>query len=306
MEIEKDDKTNLFIKKAKLKHGDKYDYSFVEYKSAKEKVVIKCLNHGQFTQTPNSHLRGSGCYKCGRNFVENSRKLDTKEFIKRAKEIHGDRYNYEKSEYVGYKNKITIICLKHGEFNQQVRKHLEGQNCKRCTSDNLTLSNEEFIKRAKEIHGDRYNYEKSEYTGINNDLIITCLIHGNFKQKPTKHINSKRGCKKCGKNISNKEIMFLDEMGVLECNRNVILNLGGKKINVDGIDRENKIVYEFYGDYFHGNINLYNKNDINKRLKKTFGELYQKTIKREELIKSHGYTIISMWEDDFNKQINKK
>ena len=86
--------TDSFIESAKMIHGNKYDYSKVNYVSAQTKICIICPEHGEFWQTPNSHLNGKGCPMCSRN-----KKMDTNEFIRRAKEINGDKYDYSKVEY---------------------------------------------------------------------------------------------------------------------------------------------------------------------------------------------------------------
>ena len=105
------DKNNLFIQKAHKIHGDKYDYCKVEYVNNNTKVCIICPIHGEFWQTPNHHLSGQGCPKCSGNV-----KKTTEQFIAKAKEIYGDRYNYSKVKYINAKTKVCIICPTHGEF----------------------------------------------------------------------------------------------------------------------------------------------------------------------------------------------
>jgi hypothetical protein len=82
--------TELFIKKAKLIHGDKYDYSNVKYKKAVEKIIIICKNHGEFEQKPNSHLTGYGCKSCGFENAINKRKGNDNNFIQKANNIHNN------------------------------------------------------------------------------------------------------------------------------------------------------------------------------------------------------------------------
>lgn len=100
--------TEEFIEKAKEVHRDKYDYSKVDYKNARSKIVIICEKHGEFLQTPRAHLNMShGCPKC------NSReKLSTEKFIEKAKEVHGNKYDYSKVDYKNAHSKIIIICKK--------------------------------------------------------------------------------------------------------------------------------------------------------------------------------------------------
>jgi len=111
--------TEEFIEKSIKVHGDRYDYSLVEYKNAHTKVKIICKEHGVFEQTPNTHLNGSGCLECG-----GTKQLNTKKFIKKAKEIHGKKYDYSLVNYINAKTKIKIICTNHGEFEQTPNSHL--------------------------------------------------------------------------------------------------------------------------------------------------------------------------------------
>ena len=95
-------------------HGDKYDYSKVKYKTSYSKVEIVCPIHGSFYQIPKHHMNGSGCPMC-----DKSKKLNTKEFIKKAQAVHGNKYNYDKSNYIRALEKICITCPIHGDFWQE-------------------------------------------------------------------------------------------------------------------------------------------------------------------------------------------
>ena len=122
--------TEEFIKRARKLHGDKYDYSKVEYKNANAKVCIICPIHGEFWQTPSKHTNCKhGCPKCG-----SKERLSNDEFIKRAREIHGDKYKYDESTYgKRVDDDIRIICPEHGEFWQNPRKHINGCSCPKCS-----------------------------------------------------------------------------------------------------------------------------------------------------------------------------
>lgn len=122
--------TEEFIERAKKVHGDKYDYSKVDYVNSKTKVVVICLIHGEFTCLPFDHLYGVGCSRCSRN-----KKLSTEEFIKKAKEIHGDKYDYSKVVYKNNFTKVCIICPKHGEFFKSPSKFLNGWGCNKCSKE---------------------------------------------------------------------------------------------------------------------------------------------------------------------------
>ena len=206
--------TNSFIIKAKEIHGDKYDYSKVIYNNSDKKVTIICPEHGEFEQTPANHTHSSnkrGCPKCGLITRANKRKLTTEEFIKRAKEIHGDKYDYSKVGYINSTKKVIIICPKHGEYymapSNIIYQH-NGQGCPKCSGFHRTT--EEFIHRAKEIHGDKYDYSKVEYTGCNNKVTIICKKHGYFKQLPNGHFNS-YGCIDCANEQNGINQRFSNE-----------------------------------------------------------------------------------------------
>jgi superfamily II DNA or RNA helicase len=185
--------TEEFIERAKQVHGDKYDYSKVEYKNSRTKVIIICPEHGEFLQTPGSHLKGQGCRKCSyKNY-----KYTTKEFIRKAKEIHGDRYDYSKVKYKNIFTKVIIICSKHGEYEQTPNSHLNGQGCSKCAGKYIPTT-EEFIQEARKIHGNKYNYSKVDYKYSRLKVIIICPEHGEFKQTPNHHLRG-IGCSACSK-----------------------------------------------------------------------------------------------------------
>ncbi len=182
--------TEEFLERAKKVHGDKYDYSKVMYINNSTKVTIDCPIHGEFEQTPTSHLSGTGCAKCSRK-----KKISTEEFIEKAKKIHRDKYDYSKAKYVNATTKVTIVCPIHGEFEQIPYSHLSGQGCPVC-GGSKRLSTEEFIEKAKKVHGDKYDYSKVNYVNSSTKVTIICPVHGEFEQNPTSHLKG-CGCAKC-------------------------------------------------------------------------------------------------------------
>ena len=200
--------TEEFIKRAKEVHGDKYDYSKVNYVNRKAKIIIICPIHGEFLQSPGNHLSGAGCPECGRIRTINSRRLTTEEFIKRAREIHGDKYDYSKVNYINSITPVTIICPVHGEFKQRPDNHIFGKTgCPYCNGG-MKYTQEEFIKRAKEVHGDKYDYSKVNYIDSITPVTIICPIHGEFEQKPVYHLSG-NGCSMCSgtKKLTNEEFI---------------------------------------------------------------------------------------------------
>ena len=121
-----------FVEDARKKHGDKYDYSKAEYKNAITKVCIICPTHGEFWQTPNSHLNGCGCKKCGDEFRGNTRRFTKEKFIERSRQKWGDKYSYGKTDYVDNKTKVCITCKKHGDFWQSPANHMTWEGCPVC------------------------------------------------------------------------------------------------------------------------------------------------------------------------------
>lgn len=124
--------TEQFIERAKSIHGDKYDYSKTEYANFKTKVCITCLIHGDFLQSPHKHLIGHGCPLCGKARRADKKRLPTNEFIRRARSVHGDKYDYSKVKYITQKYKVSIICPVHGEFWQTPDSHTRGIGCPEC------------------------------------------------------------------------------------------------------------------------------------------------------------------------------
>ena len=139
--------TEEFIEKAKEIHGEKYDYSKVKYIDNRTKVCIICPEHGEFWQTPNSHLNGNGCFDC--SYVERGLKRNstTEEFIEKARKVHGDKYDYSKVKYVNAKTKVCIICPEHGEFLQTPNSHLSGQGCSKCKQSKMENEISLFLKQ---------------------------------------------------------------------------------------------------------------------------------------------------------------
>lgn len=197
--------TKEFIEDSKKIHGDEYDYSKCVFKNVDTKVTIICKIHGEFQQIAYNHLVGHKCKKCISKFDERELKMVSDNFFKKVNKIHKNKYDYSKSIYKSAKEKIIIICPIHGEFEQTPDSHTKS-GCPKCglefckefsISQRTTI--EEFIKKSKEIFGDKYDYNKTIYSGYKKDLIIICKIHGEFVVNPSNHISNKRGCPYCYK-----------------------------------------------------------------------------------------------------------
>ena len=127
------------------------------------------------------------------------KKLTTQEFVDRAIKVHGDKYDYSKTQYIHSKENVIITCNIHGDFPQTPNTHSSGSGCPLCTNNNILKTSKQFISDAKIIHGDKYNYDDVIYINNKTDVIIECVIHGKFNQQPNRHLNG-CGCPKCGRN----------------------------------------------------------------------------------------------------------
>lgn len=205
--------TEQFIKKARLIHDGRYGYGLVNYVDAKTKVIIQCIIHGKFEQTPSDHLCGCGCNDCGNIKIAKSQSSDVVSFVTKARIVHDGKYSYENVDYVNAKTKVDICCSLHGIFKQSPDNHLRGRGCPACKLDklkNVKRSNTvEFIEKSKLVHGDRYDYSLVDYIASQTKVRILCNKHGVFKQNPDDHLSG-YGCQKCGRDVAAK--MFSDSV----------------------------------------------------------------------------------------------
>lgn len=289
-----------FIQRAKLVHGDLYDYSLSNFHSIIDKVQITCRQHGMYWQIAADHCGGHGCQKCGNVYVRT-----TQEFIDDAILIHGDRYGYHLVKVVSGKLPVSIVCHIHGEFQQPPSQHLTGYGCIICGVDSKKYSLDEFISLATTKHNGKYDYRLVQYINGNTKVSILCPNHGQFDQRPAGHLFG-YGCPKCAHTISKMEMAWLNELSVPEEFRQSSLVLNGKALKVDAYNPSTNTVYEFYGDYWHGNPKLFDHNKMHPDIKgRTFGEVYERTIHRESQLVEAGYVVVSVWEHDY-KQARRK
>jgi len=284
-----------FIKKAKEKHNDFYNYSLVEYINSKTPVEIICPKHGIFLQRPALHVFGHGCKKCGYEKNSRSFRKSKRKFILEAAKVHNGVYDYSLAEYKTTEDKIKIKCLNHGIFLQTPHMHLLGNGCPECKKDSLSKNHlkttEDFIKKATELHKSFYNYSLVDYKNNKTPVEIICPKHGRFLQRPDSHIAGK-GCSKCfsGHSKGEKEVVgFLKEIGVvlIENERTI---LEGKELDIYIPDKKTAI--EFNGLYWHSEEKGKSKNyHLNKTLK----------------CKEKGIVLIHIFEDEwfFKKEIVK-
>jgi hypothetical protein len=198
--------TEQFIVAAKQKLCDQhYDYSRTVYVNRTTRVVIGCPRHGWFTQSPQHHLRGSGCKLCAAERASEANVYDTPAFVERARARWGSRYLYSETRYTGSRDEVVIACRRHGRFVQVARKHLEGvQGCKKCSRAGRTATynakhEKIFLKQALAIKDNRtrFDYAYFVYKGSHVKGKIFCNVHKRyFRQTPACHLAGK-GCPRC-------------------------------------------------------------------------------------------------------------
>lgn len=243
--------TESFIKKVAALHNGKYDYSKVDYKGCNKKVTIICPIHGEFQQTPMLHIQGCGCPKCGKIKSSENNKQNKEEWVKKAKEIHGNKYDYSKVVYKGWDEKVCIICPIHGEFWQNPTAHIakhQQRGCPECgkikCGQKQNKTTEEFIKDAIKVHGDKFNYHKTAYISHTTKICVTCKKHGDIWITPKKFL--KKGCIRC-----NKEEKLLNEKNFFlkKANKKYNGKYDYSKINYKGKGKPITIICPIHGEF---------------------------------------------------------
>jgi len=206
-----------FFENAKEKFNNKFNYIENTYISYKKPTKIICPIHGLFIQTPQSHMNSvHGCPKCAK---DSKVTLNINSFIKRANNIHNNKYNYTKSVYIDRNTYLIVICLKHGDFKTTPDNHLNinKYGCPKCGKEKMILSQrlttKKYIEQAINIHGSYYDYSKTIYTGAHNKIIVICPEHGKWQPTASNHKNNKSGCPQCAfiKRSNSKYETYVEE-----------------------------------------------------------------------------------------------
>jgi hypothetical protein len=208
-----------FIARSRKIHGRIYDYKKTVYRDSREHVLVGCKKsgHGLFSITPNNHLNGWGCPKCKAQKAGNAHRYTKTEFVRLARKVHGVKYTYPE-KYIDGRISMQIRCLKHGMFKQAPNSHLTGRGCPICgrerTSKALFDTHEDFIRKARSAHGDKYSYPE-KYERVSRLLTIVCKKHGSFKQKPDSH-TAGHGCERCSESWGERQVAKALELLGLE------------------------------------------------------------------------------------------
>ena len=255
--------TEEFIRRSNIVRNYKYDYSKSVYVRNNIKVKIVCPIHGEFEQIPVSHMtQGYGCPKCKIETIANKRRLTMERFLEVSRSVHGDKYDYSKvvlGDVATRRQHVTIICPIHGEFKQQPAKHMDGDNCPKC-SGKYQMTTEEFKDVIHSIYGDRYDTSKTVYTRKDGKCIIGCPVHG-FVKNSIESLRRGAGCNLCNSSTGENLVsVYLDKVGIKYEREYCINNFGDKnRYRYDFYLPTLNIVIEFHGrqhyeaiDYFGG------------------------------------------------------
>jgi len=244
-------------------HNNKYDYSLSFYKNSHYKMKIICEKHGEFLMSTNNHIKGAGCKKCYNDVSKISKTAN--QIINEFEFIHNDEYDYSKVMYKGNKEKIIVICKKHGEFFPTPNNHLKGTKCPKCARKRIDIERRKdtkwFIEKCIKIYGNLFDYSESVYIKNKDNIQVRCYKHGLFDTTPNRHLRG-NGCPHCSKSgykIKKPAILYYIKtylgykIGIT--NRTIQQRFGGKKFNIIKIwkfsegktplDYETKILKEF-------------------------------------------------------------
>lgn len=183
-----------------------------DYEGNMAPIQVRCKVDGHIWATTPKRLKaGQGCQVCYDRRRGDATRVGKEAFIKKAKQIHGDKYDYSKVVYKNNKIPVTLICPKHGEFHVRPDKHISRKDgCPDCANEQnglkKRLPQEEFIRRARNVHGDKYDYSKVDYQGYKQPVIIICPKHGEFPQSPYLHMTG-CGCPICRQSHMENETM---------------------------------------------------------------------------------------------------
>lgn len=293
-EMPRREKFRKIVEAAHAVHGHRYDYSRIDFKNVNEKVEIVCPEHGSFWQDLYSHVaKSTSCPKCNWSKMRSSQDY----YITKAKSTHGDKYDYSKTVYSKTEHDVTITCKKHGDFTQRAGSHLLGNGCKKCFQENTLLPLNEFIKKAREVHGDTYDYSKVVYCGNKKVVEIGCSKHGSFWQRPNSHISSRMGCRLCSESKGEKAVeVFLKKYGIEHIREyRIPTHLYRFDFYLPGLD----IYIEFNGHQHYWPVEIFGG-------QKEFSELQKRDAIKAKLVKETGGNLIVLTYQNLDDRVVEK
>jgi len=289
--------TEQFISEANKVHNNKYDYSKTEYINAHSNIIVICYLHKEFEIKAYAHLNKQGCRQCGYLNRKIPHKKTTEQFLKQLPW----NYDFSKTEYVNKQTKVKYNCNKHGEIEQYPTLLLK-HGCPYCSGRGISKHSQiSFINIANAVHDYKYDYTKTNFVRMSDDVTIVCKIHGEFIQRAGNHIHLKNGCPQCVYcQTSSKEQINLTNYIKSNYNDMILENdrkiLDGKEIDIYLPDL--KLGIEYHGIYWHletvvGKLYHYNKwklaNEKGIRLIQVYSNEW---LNKPEIIKSKVFNFL--------------
>lgn len=283
-----------YLSRARKVHGNKFDYSKLQYVNAETKVCVICNKCGdEFWVLPYSHLSGIGCASCS-----GTKKLTREKFIEKANIIHKNKYDYSLVEYINNRTAVKIICPKHGIFELTPKNHLYGCVCPLCSKTKKS-NKEEFANKANIVHNGIYDYAKVEYINSMTKVEIVCPKHGSFWQTPTDHLSG-YGCPICKASHGELSIKnFLDSKKIIYQSQ--------YSVHLDKqMFSRNNLKVDFYLPYYNAFIEFngiqhYKYNSFFHRDKDTFKIQIERDKRLKEYCKKNKINLIVIKYNQINK-----
>lgn len=298
-----------FLRQAINVHGTKYEYDVATYDGSKSPLRIQCPHHGWFEKSLGNHISGKqGCPTCARISGDKKRRKTLDQFINEAKVIHGDSYHYDHFVYQNASTKSWITCPTHGKFEQTPDVHVNQKcGCPECgklrTLRAMRLSDEEILNLIKDSIGSTYDTSLVKERPNHSEIPLVCDKHGKF----VKHLEAIRqghGCSECSKKFGKMQNEWLRSLGVDQVLWQKRVYLEDRFIVADAFDPNTNTVYEFWGDYHHGNPKVYDASHPYCFNGLTMGELYEATLIKIESIKRMNYNLVQIWESEWKSLTN--
>lgn len=275
-----------FILRCGEVHGDKYNLSKVRYSGMSKKIEVICSSHGSFFPTAGNFVGlGSGCPVCGKESVGRQSRKPFEYYVQKSAAKHGGKFTYTGITYRGSTAYLQITCPVHGEFEQVAQDHIKGVGCTKCSTP--MYDQKSFIHLANITHGNRYSYEKSQYSKALDKVQITCPTHGPFWQTPNSHVNGGQGCPRCagvGPSCGQLEVAeFL--MGHTE----VIIEkrLSSSNMRLDIFLPEHNLAVEYHGLIWHST---------------KFSKEPRRDYIKHKLAESDGIRLVHIYQDEWEFQ----
>lgn len=259
--------------------GNTYDYSLIsDYKNNGQKLPIICRKHGVFYQSFAEHSKHHGCPKCADERTSERCKLTYLQFIYRAKEIHGNKYEYSlitQDNYVDTHNKVPILCKEHGVFFQTPNQHLRGRGCYWCGKKSMAKAQaytvEELISIFHKIFNGKYDYSLfTEYHRKKDKIKVICPKHGIFEVSVDNHLYKHSGCPKCKRSFGEERIAkFLQEQKIDFTEQhgipNEMLFCENKKLIVDFFLPRHNTIIEYQGIQHYKEIQMFDTRNFEQQ-----------------------------------------